>query len=361
MKAPNPRDYHFLWLVNNMTYFENSFWLTPNFLRSDFLVTAMGSAWKVYISKKERERLSQYGLLFMQKKFGSYKAEVAQASRLAHAFFKKIKAERFTVLPITELHQSFSEAIRVTRLIWDLYFFTEYFLFDRIEQQIVSGGPRRDSLAKKVKQMQELKYNLRKLVNKTVFIGNIFEPYFAEITRRTKRKNLHHYHYRGVQDILAGKNVIALQRNNYVTGKFNSWQTLTGQQALRIIKNFDAYVLQTSHIGNELKGQTARPGFYRGKVRIIPFDLKADTMKKIQLMKKGEVLVTGSTGPEMILACKKAGAIVTEEGGIASHAAIVSRELGIPCVIGTKVATQVLKDGDLVEVDANLGVVRKLD
>ena len=78
-------------------------------------------------------------------------------------------------------------------------------------------------------------------------------------------------------------------------------------------------------------------------------------------MKKGAVLVTGSTGPEMIIACKKAGAIVTEEGGITSHAAIVSRELGIPCVIGTKIATQVLKDGDLVEVDAYNGMVKKLD
>lgn len=77
-------------------------------------------------------------------------------------------------------------------------------------------------------------------------------------------------------------------------------------------------------------------------------------------MKKGDVLVTGSTGPEMILACKKTGAIVAEEGGICSHAAIVSRELNIPCIIGTKIATQVLKDGDLVEVDANNGMVKIL-
>jgi len=56
-------------------------------------------------------------------------------------------------------------------------------------------------------------------------------------------------------------------------------------------------------------------------------------------------------------AMKKAAAIVTNEGGVTSHAAIVSRELGIPCVIGTKIATEVLHDGDLVEVDANHGKV----
>ena len=57
---------------------------------------------------------------------------------------------------------------------------------------------------------------------------------------------------------------------------------------------------------------------------------------------------------------KKAAAIVTDEGGITSHAAIVSRELGIPCVIGTKFATKVFKDGDLIEVDADKGIVRKI-
>jgi len=67
------------------------------------------------------------------------------------------------------------------------------------------------------------------------------------------------------------------------------------------------------------------------------------------------------TRPEHIVAMKKAKAIVTNEGGITCHAAIVSRELGIPCIIGTKIATKVLKDGDLVEVDAGQGIVKILD
>ena len=62
----------------------------------------------------------------------------------------------------------------------------------------------------------------------------------------------------------------------------------------------------------------------------------------------------------MILAMKKASAIITDEGGICSHAALVSRELGIPCIVGTRDATQVFKDGDFVEVDANRGIVTLL-
>ena len=77
-------------------------------------------------------------------------------------------------------------------------------------------------------------------------------------------------------------------------------------------------------------------------------------------MKPGDILVSKATNPNVVPAMKIAGAIITDEGGITCHAAIISRELKIPCVIGTKIATQVLKDGDKVEVDANNGIIKKL-
>lgn len=82
------------------------------------------------------------------------------------------------------------------------------------------------------------------------------------------------------------------------------------------------------------------------------------TYEEIGKVKSGDVLVSPMTDPYYVSAMTKAGAIITDEGGILSHAAIISRELGIPCVIGTKHATKILKDGDLVEVDANEGVVK---
>ncbi|MDO8625303.1 MAG: PEP-utilizing enzyme, partial [Candidatus Diapherotrites archaeon] len=78
-------------------------------------------------------------------------------------------------------------------------------------------------------------------------------------------------------------------------------------------------------------------------------------------IREGEVLVAPMTSPEYIFAMKKAIAIVTDTGGLTSHAAIVSRELKKPCIVGTKFATRMLKDGDLVEVDTKNGVVRRLD
>ncbi|PLX28846.1 hypothetical protein C0581_00865 [Candidatus Parcubacteria bacterium] len=122
----------------------------------------------------------------------------------------------------------------------------------------------------------------------------------------------------------------------------------TGKEADKIMKQTEVEI--DTDI-DTLAGEIGCPGSGRGKVRII---IRSEDMKK---MKDGDVLVSIATDPDIVPAMKRASAIVTEQGGVTSHAAIVSRELGIPCVIGTKIATKVLKDGDIVEVDANKGVV----
>lgn len=106
--------------------------------------------------------------------------------------------------------------------------------------------------------------------------------------------------------------------------------------------------------GSEISGQTAYKGNVQGLVCIV---LAKSDMAKV---KKGDVLVTPMTNPDMVPVMKIAGAVVTDEGGMTCHAAIASREMKVPCVVGTKFATQVLKDGDLVEVDADKGIVRKV-
>ena len=100
-----------------------------------------------------------------------------------------------------------------------------------------------------------------------------------------------------------------------------------------------------------LTGMGASPGVAIGPVRIVP------SAKQISRVKKGDVLVTSMTNPDFVPAMKKAVAIVTDKGGRTSHAAIVSRELGIPCVVGTKLATAMLKVGEVVTVDGSSGKV----
>lgn len=115
------------------------------------------------------------------------------------------------------------------------------------------------------------------------------------------------------------------------------------------------FLKQTKKVfANELTGQIGCLGKAKGFVKII------NSPSDINKMKKGDILVSIATNPDLVPAMKKAAAIVTEQGGVTSHAAIISREMNIPCVIGTKIATQVFKDGDWVEVDANIGIIKKL-
>jgi phosphohistidine swiveling domain-containing protein len=103
----------------------------------------------------------------------------------------------------------------------------------------------------------------------------------------------------------------------------------------------------------ELKGVTGNKGLAQGRVRkVTSTDLASITFEE------GEVLVAASTNPVLVPIMKKAAAVVTDEGGALCHAAVISRELGIPCVIGTKYATSTLHDGDMVEVDADRGIIK---
>jgi len=100
-----------------------------------------------------------------------------------------------------------------------------------------------------------------------------------------------------------------------------------------------------------LKGQGAAPGIASGKVVVIR------DVKDTGSVKEGDILVTRMTNPDMVPAMRKVAAIVTDEGGLTCHAAIVSRELGTPAIVGTKTATQVLKTGQLITVDGEKGLI----
>jgi pyruvate, water dikinase len=100
-----------------------------------------------------------------------------------------------------------------------------------------------------------------------------------------------------------------------------------------------------------VKGLAASPGTASGRVRHV-----ADEMN-LEVIKKGDIMVTMMTTPDMVPAMTRAAAIVTDEGGMTCHAAIVARELGIPCIVGASDSTTILKEGMLVTVEGKTGVV----
>lgn len=129
----------------------------------------------------------------------------------------------------------------------------------------------------------------------------------------------------------------------------NKIKIYTGDQA----KQATDYI-QKQKIGDisEIIGQCGARGQAKGTVKIV------NVMADMQKMKPGDILVSISTQPDLLPAMKKAAAFVTDQGGVTSHAAIVAREMNTPCVIATKIATKVLKDGDQVEVNADKGIIK---
>ena len=129
----------------------------------------------------------------------------------------------------------------------------------------------------------------------------------------------------------------------------NDFTIVAGQTAEQAREQIFSPTVQAAV--NDFRGLPACRGKMRGRAVIVT------SVKEIDKVKPGDILVSVMTRPDYVQGMKRAAAIVTDEGGVTCHAAIVSRELGIPCVIGTKIATQVIHDGDEVEVNANHGLV----
>ena len=186
-----------------------------------------------------------------------------------------------------------------------------------------------------------------------------WDKFLRETVRRTnwKFKELLWCRVCEVLDIARGKKFdkkeILKRKKGYViyTGG-NKYKDFTDKKHITALNNkFRASV--TGDV-REIKGLVVSKGkSIRGRAKII-----SNPFKEGNKMKKGDILVAGMTSPEFIIVMRKAKAIITDHGGMTCHAAIVSRELKIPCMVNTKIATKVLKNGDLVEVDTDKGVIK---
>lgn len=157
--------------------------------------------------------------------------------------------------------------------------------------------------------------------------------------------------------LLAGQGVTAdtlreRQEQFMIVYARDGLQMYTGEDVLRLR---EAMKQSEQHqAGGALHGLIANTGIAEGPVRVIT------SVTQIAEVQPGDVIVAVMTRPDYLPAMKKAVAIVTDEGGITCHAAIVSRELHIPCIIGTKVATKTLQNGQRVRVDANTNTITVL-
>jgi len=152
------------------------------------------------------------------------------------------------------------------------------------------------------------------------------------------------------------------QKSYVIFTKGGAIQAITGNDKDVVLERFKEPDDQKI---TEIKGTIANKGKVTGRVNVIVARLDIpyeDWLRELYSLKfnNGDILLTETTSPDFVPLMKRAGGIIADQGGMNSHAAIMSRELGIPCLVGTRHAIKILKTGDLVELDANSGMVKIL-
>ncbi|MEK6910693.1 MAG: PEP-utilizing enzyme [Nanoarchaeota archaeon] len=210
------------------------------------------------------------------------------------------------------------------------------------------------------KEIKELAEKLRSVSYLANFEREVTRSLIIEKLRKAGFKDESYADIVTINELLEGDfSNIRDRKQQKDLGKYYLYENINGKENIaflddvtEIINNLDKIEISST---SELKGQSAFKGKVSGKARIV---LSWDG--KGQEFNKGDILISPSTSPNLISLMKKAAAFVTDEGGVMSHAAIVSRELKKPCIVGTKYATRIIKEGDLIEVDANNGTVKIL-
>jgi len=203
------------------------------------------------------------------------------------------------------------------------------------------------------KELAEQKIALEKRGNRNVEVTipprnrkkqKISNNEILQIAKLGKQIEKHYFFPQDIEWAIEGKNVFIVQSRPITTIKKTKEDLETdskdGQKKL-------------SKLPLLLTGSPASPGIAMGTVKIL------FSPKEIRKITAGDILVAPQTNPDFVPAMKKAVAIITDKGGRTSHAAIVSRELGIPCIVGTEKATKILKDNMAVTVDATNGKIYK--
>ena len=205
-----------------------------------------------------------------------------------------------------------------------------------------------------VKQIDEFRLKTEQFTEK---LSNNMDEYL--LRRFNNNPTTYYLSSREVFDLFDGKLDVSWfdeNRDRLIDGCYMLNQSVGPMKNLNTIlleKNLELAIQNESSL-NEIIGAIAYGGDVRGRVAIVK------SFNELEKVREGDIIVTEQTNPKYLTAIKKAAAIITDEGGTLCHAAIIARELKKPCIIGTKIATQVLKDGDMVEVDASKGIVRIL-
>lgn len=349
-KSLDPKDYIRMFAGKSFDYLVSDIFL-KYYNRFGVISLQDNVSWMSVFPKNKLEETLEEGkeIYTSEENFKKYKEDFDSYIKSSQSTFESIlnKEQAITAKDVKSFFGLATEH-------FNYYSKTEFFYTDLLKQP---------EMVISVAEFDKLKLDGRAHLNKLFFEDDGFiKTFVSKIANETNtvKEDLFMYTVEELKNLVDSGSVInseilEARKHQFF---FGAGYELSGLESEEYVSDFFSLYREVS---DTIQGTVANKGRVRGQARVLIPDAANfnQITKEVEKMLKGEILIAETTSPEIIQACKKAAAIVTNQGGMLSHAAIISRELGIPCIIGTdKDVVLSIKTGDVVEVDAELGVVK---
>ncbi len=343
----------------NISFLNNQIFAHTSMAQSKVLVICRKEWWNTFIDHQGEKRCSEKGVEFFsnQEKFTEWVSEFKDYMREA----KDKIIPHYSKPPLHITRDEFTKLYFFLIRYWQLYGFTEFPYTNKAYQVMTEN---KDILLQRnLDQMYALKVEGREILNHFFFSDGVIPNIVLYFSTKYygDQESAKYLSYDEILRLFDQKNI----DKNIIEVRKKEFALLATPHKIYELNNEECQMVISSLIVKKeadiVQGVVAHRGKAVGKVVLAPMgNTRKEVQKVFDKMEVGSVLVAQTTGPEFMVLCSKACAIVADQGGMLSHAAVVSRELGIPCIVGTNYGTQIFHDGDLVEVDAEKGVVRKI-
>ncbi len=340
--------HHFHYTGTDIGILHHDIMLSPDSYGAfDYRILIESGVVRGYLSDAGMEQAREHGKKLLDEDF--FKKIVERAARVHTSL---IEYQRPAVGAVAL--QEWERLLSLCKAMWSIYTYCDQPMQSALEDMVLKKESGHDYARQVLETMGKIKLELHASAENIFTNGFDTFAELLELKFKITRDEFYALTQHEVREALKGKMPPVEHARARLQGcvfilKEGSWWCVTGDE----FKKWKEIIGRGQP--KDIVGTMAFPGKATGRV------VKHLSWTATTEVPRGAILVTGMTNPQMVPYIKNAAAIVTDEGGITCHAAIISREWKIPCVVGTKVATQLLNDGDLVEVDAVTGVVRKVD
>lgn len=343
----NPKNYVRLFRFTNVPLILDFFYLQSK-KDNKVLAVNVNNQRTVYFTKDEFEKALNEGVKIYGTKESASEFE-SNIRKAADSFLEICKELQNKKISKKDFHR-FGEAMAKF-----------YWFYDRTDFLYTDLAFKKNLIQKTTPHFGKLKEDMRRVINDILLSENGFiYPTLKSISKELdiNYDRLLFYSPKELDLVFDGHKFddsVCEERKDFSVVHSENGDLILKGNAKEIAKKF-SYSKELDSV----TGTTASKGKVSGRVVVFPDNITsfAGLRKAMKEMQKGDILIAETTSPEIMPACSKAAAIVTNQGGLMSHAAIVSRELKIPCIIATHNATKIFKTGDLIEVDANKGIVK---